>query len=69
MNLGPSDVRFPHPLPSGTRIRARFTAKTVKALPPSKGRRGLHMVTTAVIEAEGIEKPVCVADLVTRRYE
>ena len=62
INYGTDKVRFPAPLPAGSRIRARVTIASVEDVPG-----GEQMVAVATIEREGSEKPVCVAELVTRR--
>jgi acyl dehydratase len=61
INYGVNKVRFPAPLPSGSRIRGRFTVQSVEDVPG--GEQG---VVLATIEREGSDKPVCVAELVTR---
>ena len=61
INYGVNKVRFPAPLPSGSRIRGRFTVQSVDEVPG--GEQG---VVLATIEREGGDKPVCVAELVTR---
>jgi acyl dehydratase len=55
VNYGVNRVRFPAPVPSGSRIRGRFRVLTVE------GGRG---TIEATVECEGVEKPVCVAELV-----
>ena len=57
VNYGVNRVRFPAPVPSGSRIRGRFRVLHVEET--SQGAR-------ARIEAkvEGVEKPVCMAELV-----
>lgn len=61
VNYGVNRVRFPAPLPSGSRIRATFTVQSVEEV--SGGEQG---VVLATVEREGGEKPVCVAELVLR---
>jgi acyl dehydratase len=61
MNYGVNRVRFPAPLPSGSRIRGRFTVQSVDEV--EGGEQG---VVLATIEREGADKPVCVAELVVR---
>lgn len=61
VNYGLNRVRFPAPVPSGSRIRARFTVVSVDAL-----AGGEQAVVAATVECEGVEKPVCVAELVLR---
>ncbi|MEH0059434.1 MaoC family dehydratase [Auritidibacter ignavus] len=65
LNYGYNKVRFPHPLPVGTRIRVTSTISSVEEV-----REGSAQVTTVqVYEAEGIEKPVCVAEALGRYTE
>ena len=54
-------MRFPAPLPSGSRIRATFTVQSVEDVPG-----GEQSVILATVEREGGDKPVCVAELVSR---
>ncbi len=59
INYGVDRVRFPAPVPSGARIRARMTVSSVEETPT--GERGtIHVV----VECDRSEKPACVADLV-----
>ena len=59
VNYGVDRVRFPAPVPSGSRIRGRFRIASVEETP--LGERG---VIEANVECEGLDKPVCVAELV-----
>ncbi len=61
INYGVNRVRFPAPLPSGSRVRGRFTVQSVDEVPG--GEQG---VVVATIERENGDKPVCVAELVVR---
>jgi acyl dehydratase len=61
INYGVNKVRFPAPVPSGSRLRATFTVQSVEEV--AGGEQG---VVLAVVEREGGDKPVCVAELVTR---
>jgi acyl dehydratase len=61
INYGVNRVRFPAPVPSGSRIRATFTVQSVEEIPG--GEQG---VVLATVEREGGDKPVCVAELVLR---
>jgi acyl dehydratase len=61
INYGVNKVRFPAPLPSGSRIRGRFAVQSVDEV--EGGEQG---VVLATIEREGSDKPVCVAELVVR---
>jgi acyl dehydratase len=59
VNYGVDRVRFPAPLPAGSRIRATFEVLAVEDAP---GQRRATLAAT--VEREGGEKPVCVAQLV-----
>ena len=61
VNYGVNRVRFPAPVPVGSRIRARFSVESVDEVPG-----GEQAVIAATVEREGGEKPVCVAELVVR---
>ncbi len=61
INYGVNRVRFPAPLQSGSRVRARARLETVDDV-----SGGIQAVTHVEIEVEGTAKPCCVADLVSR---
>ena len=63
VNYGLNKVRFPAPVPVGSRIRLTATLVDVQEV---KG--GLQLVAGGVIECEGGDKPVCVLESVTRFY-
>ena len=63
VNYGLNRVRFPAPVPSGSRVRGIFRVDSVDAF-----AGGFQATMTATIEREGGEKPVCVAELVFRYY-
>jgi len=63
VNYGVDKVRFPSPVPVGSRVRADATLDSVQ---PIEG--GLHMVVTVTVEIEGVSKPAMVATTVSRRY-
>ena len=62
LNYGLNRVRFPAPVPSGSRVRARFKLLAFEPLPS-----GAQLTLEATFEREGSAKPVCVAELVTRQ--
>jgi acyl dehydratase len=62
VNYGWNKVRFPAPVPSGSRIRA--TAEIVEV--EEVGGGWFQVVTRFTVEVEGNEKPACVADSVGR---
>ncbi|MFC5176082.1 MaoC family dehydratase [Nocardioides taihuensis] len=59
LNYGVNKVRFPHPVPVGSRIRATVAVADVTDLPAGK-----QLTLTYVIEIEGVDKPACVAETV-----
>jgi acyl dehydratase len=61
INYGLNRVRFPAPLPVGSRVRADVTCAAVDDVPG--GQQVTYVVT---FEREGGEKPVCVAELLLR---
>lgn len=62
VNYGFNKVRFPAPVPAGTRVRCY-----VQIVEVSDVGGGWHQVVTrCTVESEGGEKPVCVADSVGR---
>jgi acyl dehydratase len=63
INYGVNRVRFPAPVPVGSRLRAHF-----KVLEVTDVEGGIQVVTEGTVEREGGEKPVCVAEMVSRHY-
>ena len=61
LNYGLNRVRFTSPVPSGARIRGRFTIEEVEAVTGGKQAR-----VAATIELEGQQKPACVAEALFR---
>ena len=68
VNYGLNKVRFPSPVPVGSRIRPHFRLLSIEHLPPQMGYPGAQLVWEMTIEREGSDKPVCVAESVSRRY-
>src|SRR5262245_34691281 len=62
INYGWNRVRFPAPVPAGSRIRA--SAKVIEV--EEVGGGWWQSVTRYTVEVEGSEKPACVADSVIR---
>ncbi|WP_032405596.1 MaoC family dehydratase [Rhodococcoides fascians] len=63
VNYGLNKVRFPAPVPVGAKIRLTATVAQVDDV-----AGGLQLTIAAVIEAEGVSKPVCTAEAVFRTY-
>ncbi len=64
VNYGLNKVRFTAPVPVGSRLRARM--KLLSADPIDNN--GLQMAWEITIEREGADRPVCVAESLSRRY-
>jgi acyl dehydratase len=63
VNYGLNRVRFPTPVPSGSRVRGHFRLLKYE---PLDG--GAQLTVEVTIELEGSPKPACVAESVSRRY-
>jgi acyl dehydratase len=63
INYGLNRVRFPAPMPVGGKVRMRARLAAVEEVPG-----GAQLVTELTFEREGGEKPVCVAESLTRVY-
>ena len=63
VNYGLNRVRFPAPVPVGSRLRGHFKLLSFEAIPG-----GAQVVVEATSEREGHAKPVCVAEAVSRHY-
>lgn len=64
LNYGLNRVRFPAPVPVGSRIRAHVSIHTVQDVTDG----GVHVEWRVTIEVEGQPKPACVAEPITRYY-
>jgi acyl dehydratase len=64
VNYGLNKVRFPSPVPVGSRIRAGATLVSVETVADGS----LQVVVDFVIEREGSDKPCCVAQGLYRFY-
>ena len=62
LNIGLDKVRFPSPVPAGSKVRANAEMISSEDL----GNGWIHNVTRFTVEVEGSDKPCCVADSVTR---
>jgi acyl dehydratase len=58
VNYGVDRVRFPAAVPSGSRVRGRFRVASVEDAPT-----GERATIEATVECDGVQKPVCVAEL------
>lgn len=64
VNYGLNRVRFPAPVPAGSRLRARAVLQQFEPLPGG----GAQLTLDVAIEREGHDKPVCVAQILVRRH-
>lgn len=63
VNYGLNRVRFPAPMPVGRRVRMHIKLAKVEDVPG-----GLQLTTENSFECEGTEKPVCVAESLSRVF-
>ena len=63
VNYGYDKVRFPAPLPVGSKVRMRATLTKVDEVPG-----GVQFTVTQTFEREGHDKPVCVAESLARAF-
>ncbi|MFJ9579968.1 MaoC family dehydratase [Streptomyces sp. NPDC101191] len=63
INYGTNKVRFPSPVPVGSRLRATAVLTEV-----TEAGGGVQVTATVTVEREGGDKPVCVAESVSRYY-
>ncbi|MFZ3571511.1 MaoC family dehydratase [Streptomyces sp. BH097] len=63
VNYGTNKVRFPAPVPVGSRLRA-----TAKVTDVADVTGGVQVTVAFSVEREGGDKPVCVAESVSRYY-
>jgi len=63
VNYGLNKVRFPSPVPVGSRVRLTATLANVDEITGGK-----QLTFSCVVEREGGDKPVCVAEPVYRYY-
>jgi acyl dehydratase len=63
LNYGSNRVRYPAPVPVGSRVRAAVDVPSVDAI-----GGGVQAVFRLTFEIEGAPKPGCVADIVYRFY-
>jgi acyl dehydratase len=61
VNYGLNKVRFPAPVPEGSKLRATATLAAVDPVPG-----GAQLTADIAIEIEGTAKPACVAQLLVR---
>ena len=63
INYGLNQVRFTSPVPAGSRIRGRFTLAKLEKI-----EGGVQTTWSVVIERDGGDKPVMIAETISRHY-
>ena len=63
VNYGVNRVRFPAPVPAGSRVQARFKLLAFEAIDG-----GAQLTIEATMQRVGHGKPVCVVEQVVRQY-
>ena len=63
LNYGVNKVRFPAPVPTGSRVRGRIGIAAVDEVPG-----GVQVAFAATVEVDGNPKPACAAEVVFRYY-
>jgi acyl dehydratase len=63
VNYGLNKLRFPAPLPVGSKVRMRMELQHVEDIPG-----GAQITMKLTFETEGGDKPVCVAESLSRVY-
>jgi acyl dehydratase len=63
VNYGLNRVRFPSPVPAGSRIRARVALQSLKELPDC-----VEAAFLVTVEGENSLKPCCIAEWLVRYY-
>ncbi len=64
VNYGLNRVRFTSPVPVGAKLRGRFGVKEVSDVEGG----GAQVVWNVTLEAEGSERPACIAEFISRHY-
>ena len=64
VNYGLNKVRFVNPVPSGSRVRAQQELVSADLV----GDNAIQLTTKVTIEIDGVEKPACVAETLSRLF-
>jgi acyl dehydratase len=65
VNYGLNKVRFPTPVPAGSKVRLSATLAGAEDV----GRGGIQATIDATMELDGSPKPACIAQMVHRYYQ
>ncbi|HEY4297482.1 MAG TPA: MaoC family dehydratase [Paraburkholderia sp.] len=64
VNYGLNRVRLTSPVPVGSQLRAKFAVESVSDI----DNEGVQVEWNVTLERQGGERPVCVAEFITRHY-
>lgn len=64
VNYGVDKIRFPAPVPVGSKIRAKGTIASVETTKDG----GIQSKVTVTIEIEGSDRPACIVETISRYY-
>jgi acyl dehydratase len=64
VNYGLNRVRFTSPVPVGSQLRGKFVVESVVDI----DNAGVQVEWTVTLEKQGSDRPVCVAEFITRHY-
>lgn len=65
VNYGLNKVRFPHHVPVGSELKCKFTLAEIEDYP----NNGVKVTWHAKIEIKGVEKPACIAEMISLMFE
>ena len=65
VNYGLDKVRFPHPVPSNSKLRLHVKIDQVT----DQGPTGVKVFWNCTLEIEGVDKPACVATFISLAFE
>lgn len=65
VNYGLNKVRFPSPVPSGSRVRLLTRIASIE----SYAEKGVKITWECTLELEGASKPACVAEFISLMFE
>lgn len=65
VNYGLNKVRFPHPVPVGSQLRGHITIQSVEDYP----NNGAKITWSVTVEINGVDKPACIAEMISLMFE
>jgi acyl dehydratase len=64
VNYGLNRVRFTSPVLVGSQLRAQFAVASVADV----DNAGVQVIWNVAVERQGTDRPVCIAEFITRHY-